>query len=107
MKILLVSLLTAALAASFTETTRSVAIQTFQFAPDTLAAKVGDRIVWANRDQIAHTVTQGTPDEPGTAFGGVLASRGATYEITFDRPGSWTYFCDRHRFMRGAITITR
>jgi plastocyanin len=107
MKTLLVSLLTAALAATRFVGERSVEIRTFQFAPDTLTAKVGDRIVWANRDEIGHTVTEGSPDEPRRAFGAVLAARGATYGMTFDRPGTWTYFCDRHRFMRGAITITR
>ena len=37
--------------------------------------------------------------------GKVLNGKGAAVEITFDSPGTYVYFCDRHQFMRGAITM--
>jgi plastocyanin len=84
-----------------------VAIQTFQFAPDTLRVAAGTKVIWTNQDDIEHTVTAGTPPKRGAAFDAVLKSKGSTIDRTFERPGTFTYFCDRHQFMRGTITITR
>ena len=87
--------------------TARVAIQTFQFAPDTLRVAAGTNVIWTNQDDIEHTVTAGTPPKRGAAFDVVLKTKGSTMERTFERPGTFTYFCDRHQFMRGTITITR
>jgi plastocyanin len=84
----------------------SVEIRTFQFAPDTIAVKAGTRVRWTNQDEIEHTVTAGTPEKRDTRFDGTLKAKGATYEASFDRPGTFTYFCDRHQFMRGTITVS-
>ena len=84
-----------------------VTIQTFQFAPDTLRVAAGTKVIWTNQDDIEHTVTVGTPPKRGAAFDAVLKTKGSTIERTFARPGTFTYFCDRHQFMRGTITITR
>jgi plastocyanin len=84
----------------------SVEIRTFQFAPDTIAVKTGTRIRWINQDEIEHTVTAGTPEKRDTRFDGTLETKGATFEAGFDRPGTFTYFCDRHQFMRGTITVS-
>lgn len=86
---------------------KSVEIRTFQFSPDTVRISVGTKVVWTNQDEIEHTVTAGTPSERDAKFDKVLKTRGATAERTFDRVGTFTYFCDRHQFMRGTITITR
>jgi plastocyanin len=69
--------------------------------------RVGSKVVWTNQDEIEHTVTAGTPSERDASFDKVLKTRGATAERTFDRVGTFTYYCDRHQFMRGSITITR
>ena len=84
-----------------------VAVKTFQFAPDTLRVRVGTRVVWINEDEIEHTVTAGTPAARNAAFNAVLKTKGASTERAFDTPGTFTYFCDRHQFMRGSITVTR
>jgi plastocyanin len=87
--------------------TAAVDVRTFQFAPDTIRVRAGDHVVWTNHDEIEHTVTAGTPDARGDAFGKTLAGKGAAYDVTFERPGTFGYFCDRHRFMRGAVIVTR
>ncbi len=84
-----------------------VEIKTFQFAPDTVRVKVGAKVTFANRDDIEHTVTAGTPEARNPAFNKTLNAKGVSVEVTFDRPGTYAYFCDRHQFMRGAITVTR
>lgn len=84
-----------------------VDLKTFQFAPDTLRVSVGTTVRWTNQDDIEHTVTAGSPSERDETFNATLAKKGATTQRTFDRTGTFTYFCDRHQFMRGTITITR
>ena len=87
--------------------TSRVELRTFQFAPDTLRVSVGTKVVWTNQDEIEHTVTAGTPSERDPAFNAVLKTKGSTTQRTFDKAGTFTYFCDRHQFMRGSITVTR
>ena len=81
----------------------AVAIRTFQFAPDTVRVKVGARVAWTNHDDIEHTVTSGTPDERTGPFRGVVPKSGATYSAILKAPGTYRYFCDRHRFMNGCF----
>lgn len=92
---------------SRTAITATVEIKTFQFAPDTLRIQAGTRVTWMNRDEIEHTVTAGAPDARATTFDKALGGKGSTYEVAFDHPGTFGYFCDRHQFMRGTIIVTR
>ena len=85
----------------------SVAIRTFQFAPDTLRVKAGTRVVWSNADEIEHTITSGSPEKRDGPFRGVVDRRGATYSAVLERAGTYRYFCDRHRFMTGTVIVTR
>ena len=84
-----------------------ITIRTFQFAPDTARVKVGTRVVWTNMDEIEHTITSGTPDDTTGRFRGVLTKSGATYSAVLKEPGTYRYFCDRHRFMNGTVIVTR
>ena len=84
-----------------------VEIRTFQFAPDTARIALGTKVVWTNQDEIEHTVTAGKPSEREGAFNVVLKTKGAIAERTFTTAGTFTYFCDRHQFMRGTINVTR
>ena len=84
-----------------------VSIRTFQFAPDTMRVKAGTRVVWTNHDDIEHTITSGTPDDTTGPFHGVVAKSGATYSAVLHEPGTFRYFCDRHRFMNGTVIVTR
>src|SRR6185436_13812748 len=82
----------------------TVEIKTFQFAPDTLLVRIGTRVRWINRDEIEHTVTTGSPDKREPLINKLLAGKATEVELTLDRPGTYTYFCDRHHFMRGTLT---
>ena len=84
-----------------------VAIRTFQFAPDTVRIRSGSRVTWINRDEIEHTITSGAPDATDNRFHGVVAMRGATHSAVLQEPGTYQYFCDRHRFMTGTIIVSR
>ena len=84
---------------------RTVELRTFRYRDAVVEVVRGDAVRWTNRDRIAHTVTEGTPDRPGLAFDGVLDGEGGEFVHRFDRPGTYPYFCARHRFMRGEVRV--
>ena len=83
----------------------AVSIRTFQFTPDTLRVSASTRVVWTNADEIEHTITSGAPDARDDRFNGVVTTRGAAYSAVFEKPGTYRYFCDRHRFMTGTVIV--
>lgn len=80
-------------------------IQTFQFQPKQLEVKAGTQVTWINQDDIRHTVTSGTPENKDGRFDAPLGGKGAKFTFTFAQPGTYTFFCDRHQHMRGAIVV--
>lgn len=84
----------------------AVSVRLFQFAPDTLVVPAGTRVTWTNSDDIEHTVTGGEGEHADGRFAGSLAAKGAVFSFTFERPGAYPYFCDRHHFMRGLVRVT-
>jgi predicted SnoaL-like aldol condensation-catalyzing enzyme/plastocyanin len=69
----------------------SVDIRLFQYFPDPVTVTVGTTVTWTNSDAVAHTVTA-----DDHAFDSELFSRGETYSMTFDAPGSYPYYCIPH-----------
>lgn len=84
----------------------SVTLRLFQFAPDTLVIPARTRVTWTNTDDVEHTVTGGDGEHADSSLAGSLASKGAVFAFTFERPGTYPYFCDRHHFMRGVVRVT-
>ncbi len=84
----------------------TVTIESFAYSPAELTVPVGTTVVWTNEDDVAHTVTAGTPDapEPDLFDSGSLGS-GESFSFTFDEPGSFAYFCTLHPNMRATITV--
>jgi len=80
-------------------------IRTFRFQPKAIEVKAGTTITWTNRDAIEHSVTAGAPDAPSGDFDSGYFTQGQRYSITFDKPGEYTYFCARHKSMRGTVTV--
>ena len=83
----------------------AVTTQLFTFKPDQLEITPGTRVMFTNQDEIAHTVTSGTPDKPDRTFDIRLDGKGASGSVAFTRPGVFSYFCARHPAMRGAVHV--
>jgi len=76
------------------------------FLPASNTINVGDTVEWSNTDTAAHTVTSGSPSEgPSGAFDSSLIMGGKTYAYTFDKAGSYDYFCMVHPWMVGNIKV--
>ena len=82
-----------------------IALRVFQFRPGQLEIQAGTRVTWTNEDDIAHTVTSGTPEARDQRFDRRLEGAGAATTIEFTESGVYPYFCSRHRSMRGEIRV--
>ena len=101
-----------------TDATATVEVKAFRFQPTPITIEVGETITWINRDAILHTVTSGTPGEdlndsgqnanppkPDGLFDEKLDGKEATTEFTFDKAGTYDYYCDIHKGMHGKIIV--
>jgi uncharacterized protein (TIGR03118 family) len=78
----------------------AIDIENLRFTPSATEVGVGGVITWTNRDGFAHTVKGDT--EPFAS--GVLNQNGA-FSKTFDTPGTYSYHCTIHPFMKGEVTV--
>lgn len=76
-----------------------VTIDDFAFHPQTLTVNRGARVVFANRDGTAHTVTR----RGSFNTGHIRPGRSAT--LHFDRRGTFAYHCTIHSFMHGKVVV--
>ena len=95
-----------------------------KFDPPTVRVSVGDTVTWTNESPETHTVTAYQEDLPegATYFssGGFDSEEDArsnlsdglidpdeTFEVTFDEPGTYDYFCIPHEGsgMKGTIIV--
>lgn len=89
-----------------TGTAVPVVIQLFKFDPSPLVVPVGATVVWTNQDSIIHSVTHGSEERLGSGFDSDFFGEGQSFSLTFDRPGEYAYFCQRHTFMEGMVKVT-
>jgi len=75
------------------------------FLPDSIEIQVDDTVMWTNADSAAHTVTSGQDATPDGMFDSSLFMSGNTFEFTFDKAGTYTYFCMVHPWMSGEIIV--
>ena len=80
---------------------RSVSIQDFSFAPRSVSVSVGDTVTWRNTGKEPHTATA----RDGSFDTGNLAS-GQSGSHTFNKAGTFSYFCKPHPFMTASVTVT-
>ncbi len=94
--------------------TVAVTIERFQFLPATLDVTAGTTVVWTNKDDILHTVTSGTTSQSGLGayasspdglINGPMDGAATQFRFTFERPGTYAYFCDRHRHMTATVVV--
>jgi plastocyanin len=80
--------------------TTSVNIANFAFSPAAITVKAGVTVTWTNQDEDAHTVAiTGAPvSQP--------LQNGDKYTHTFAQPGTYSYLCTIHPFMRGVVVVT-
>lgn len=88
-------------AAAAASSTLNIDIQGMAFQPASVTVKAGSTVTWVNRDSAPHTVTS---MGSGPLASGTL-NRGGSYSMTFDDPGTYTYYCKFHPNMRASIIV--
>jgi len=79
---------------------KRIEIRNFAFAPAETTVAAGDTVVWTNDDGAPH----GLAFADGAAGTGVLLPE-ASFQRTFDRPGSYDYVCAVHPYMTGRVIV--
>ncbi|MDQ3351347.1 MAG: cupredoxin domain-containing protein [Actinomycetota bacterium] len=78
----------------------AVTIADFAFDPAEIEVAAGATVTWTNEDSATHTVES----DDDTLMSGDL-DNGATYEMTFDEPGTYQYVCGIHPNMEGTVIV--
>lgn len=82
--------------------TATIAIEDFKYAPDPATVNAGQKISLPNADDAPHTLT----DRAGRrAFDSGTIKGKATGSVTFDKAGTFSYFCEFHPYMQGTVTV--
>lgn len=84
----------------------AISIKGFAFAPKALMVPVGTTVTWTNDEDSLHTVTSGTAAAPTGLFDSGEIDTGVDFEFTFTEEGAYQFFCARHDFMTGVVTVT-
>jgi len=61
---------------------------------------VGTTVAWTNNDPLQHSVTA-----TNKSFNSGLVKPGKTYRHTFNKAGTYNYYCMPHPFMKGTIVV--
>jgi plastocyanin len=77
-----------------------VKVDNFSFGPGTLTVPVGTTVTWVNRDDIPHTVVS-----IEGAFKSKVLDTDQKFSFTFNKTGSFPYFCSVHPKMTGKIIV--
>jgi len=81
----------------------AVTMKDIAFSPQSVQAKVGQKIDWTNDESVAHNVTATS----GASFRSSDFSQGGTFSYTPTRAGTIDYVCTLHPGMDGTIVVTR
>ena len=83
-----------------TPATAEVKIDNFSFGPVMLTVAPGTKVTWTNRDDIPHTVVA-----DDKTFKSKTLDTDETFSYTFDKPGTYAYFCSIHPHMTGTVVV--
>ena len=96
-----------------------VTLKSLMFMPAVLKVKAGTTVTWRNDEPITHTVTSGeaTGVDKSTGlrsgqhanglFDATLNGSGDTFSYTFDKPGTYSYYCNIHQGMNAEVVVTK
>lgn len=75
------------------------------YLPFETSVAIGATVSWTNDDSAVHTVTGGTISDISSVFDSSLILGGDDFEFTFDKAGTYDYFCLVHPWMIGAVNV--
>jgi plastocyanin len=79
------------------------------FAPVSQTVTSGTTITFTSQDNAVHNIDFVSIPPGATIPGGTPSSnlkQGQSYSVTLTTPGTYTYICDYHSWMKATITVT-
>lgn len=89
-----------ALAATAKPATYTVTIDGTHFDPETIAVKVGDTVVWVNKDPFPHTATS-----QAGRFDSKEIPAGKSWQFKTTKAGVFPYVCTLHPTMKATLNV--
>jgi plastocyanin len=83
------------------ESVVDISMQDTKFSPKVATVKVGQRVVWTNRDGMQHDVRA----LKGAKFKSELFGEGGSYSFTPKKAGTVSYDCSIHPGMTGKLKV--
>lgn len=83
------------------EMTTKVTVQDFNFEPPAIQVKAGSKVTFTNKDSAVHTATS----EQEGLFDSDDLEQGKPRSVSFDKPGTFAYFCVYHATMKGEVVV--
>jgi plastocyanin len=80
----------------------AIRIADFLYEPDPATVKAGREITITNADDAPHTITD-KGESPSFDSGTIRGKRRGS--MTFEQPGTFTYYCQFHATMKGTVTV--
>ena len=77
-----------------------IKIDNFSFAPGTITVAVGTTVIWINHDDIPHTAVS-----TDGVFKSKVMDTDEKFSYTFNKAGTFPYFCSIHPKMTGTIVV--
>jgi plastocyanin len=81
----------------------SVGMKDIKFVPEKITAKVGQKIVWTNNEDVPHNVTA----TDGADFSSDTLQKDDTFEYTPTKAGTIKYVCTIHTGQNGEIEVAK
>jgi len=78
----------------------AVSIENYAFEPDPISIVAGTTVVWTNHDEVAHSVVSNDK-----LFSSPELEVNRSFEFTFKRAGTFSYFCSIHPEMKGKVIV--
>jgi amicyanin len=78
-----------------------VKIDNFSFRPVTLTVAAGSTVTWVNQDDVPHNIVS----SEGKTLKSPVLDTDQKFSYTFDKPGTYAYFCGIHPRMVGKVIV--
>ncbi len=80
--------------------THTIAMDGTAFSPDDVTVKLGDTVVWINKDPFPHTATSTTG-----AFDSKVLQPDDSFKYKAVKKGDFAYICELHPTMKGMLRV--
>ncbi|MFL5761257.1 MAG: PQQ-dependent dehydrogenase, methanol/ethanol family [Thermomicrobiales bacterium] len=77
----------------------------FGFSPGVIVVPPGTTVTWTNTGKQPHSATSTVSETNAVQFDSGILQPGESYSFTFDKAGTYDYFCVPHPFMRGKVIV--